>query len=68
MRHISMLSTFMLTTFFLFAMVWNTSTTVRKSIPRNGLSTTKKPRINSKKWVNVNQLKSLKLDTVTMDR
>ena len=68
MRHISMLSTFMLTTFFLFAMVWNTSTTVRKSIPHNGLSTTKKPRINSKKWVNVNQLKSLKLDTVTMDR
>ena len=48
MRHISMLSTFMLTTFFLFAMVWNTSTTVRKSIPRNGLSTTQKPRINSK--------------------
>lgn len=64
MRHISMLSTSMLTTFFLFSMVLNTSTTAAKVDPPQWTFDDKEAKDELKKWVNVNQLKPLKLDTV----
>ena len=64
MRHISMLSTSMLTTLFLFAMMLNTSTTAAKVDPPQWTFDDKEAKDELGEWVNVNQLKPLKLDTI----
>ena len=51
-------------TFFLFAMVLNTSTTAAKVDPPQWTFDDKEAKDELKKWVNFNQLKPLELDTV----
>ena len=51
-------------TFFLFAMVLNTSTTAAKVDPPQWTFDDKEAKDALKKWVDVNQLKPLELDTV----
>jgi len=51
-------------TFFLFAMVLNTSTTAAKVDPPQWTFDDKEAKDELKKWVDVNQLKPLELDTV----